>query len=62
VIRYGQQGRKASWNVKKISKIWKKYKLNTEMIWKIWMKSKLKWNDMENMEENSEKTENIEKK
>jgi hypothetical protein len=34
VIRYGQYGRKASWIVKKIWKIWNKPKLNSEKIWK----------------------------
>jgi len=39
--RYGNYGRKTSWNVK-IWKIWKKDKLNSEIIWKIWKKGKSK--------------------
>jgi hypothetical protein len=35
VKRYGKYGRKSSWIVKKILKIWKKPRLNSEMIWKI---------------------------
>jgi hypothetical protein len=38
---YGQNGRKASWIVKKIWNIRKKNKLNSEMIWKIWKTNKL---------------------
>jgi hypothetical protein len=54
VKRYGNYGRKLSWEIWKKSKlnsekIWKmrkKSKLNSEKIWKLWKKSKLK-----NMEE-----------
>ena len=49
-----QYGRKASLIVKKISKIWKKNKLNSEMIWKMWKKGKLNsdktWTNMEEMQ------------
>jgi hypothetical protein len=39
---YGKYGRKVSWKVKKIWRLWKKPKSNSEKIWKI-QKNIVKW-------------------
>ena len=49
---YGKYGRKVSWKVKEIRKIWKENKLKSENTWEIEKKGKLNSEkDMENTEE-----------
>jgi hypothetical protein len=61
VIRFGNNGRKINWIVKRYGK-YGKSQLNSEMIWKIWKKGKLNnWEDMEKWKKRQLKSKKIQK-